>query len=210
MGIGGMDWEKIFFSMPEAVAVMDTGYRLVWVNAAMETFIGIPREKIIGETCYSLVHKTKEPIPDCLLRRTTENRRRESAEIEFPEKNLWLKVTVDPMVDENGRVAGAIHYLSDITAGKEAERLAIRQSRNQEELAGRLASLMDNLPGVVYRGFRDWSVGFIGADVKRITGYTPEEFLSGAMNWQKFIHLDDAEIVRQVFREAVREKRQVL
>ena len=210
VGISGMDWEKIIFSMPDAVAVLDAGYRFVWVNTAMETFIGIPREKIIGETCYSLVHKTEKPVQGCLLQRAMDSRRRESADIEFPEKNLWLKETVDPMVDENGRFAGAIHYLSDITSVKEAERIAIRHSRNQEDLAGRLASLMDNIPGAVYRGLRDWSLTFIGADVERITGYTPEEFLSGTTTWREIIHPDDIDFVKQAFRQAVQEKRKIL
>jgi PAS domain S-box-containing protein len=208
--INRIDWEKIFLSLPEAVAVVDTGYRLVWVNTAMETFIGIPREEIIGETCYSLVHKTEEPFQGCPLQRAMDNRCRESAEIEFPEKNLWLKMTVDPIVDENGRVAGAIRYLSDITSRKEAERIAIHHSRNQEELAGRMASLMDNIPGAVYRGFRDWSLGFIGAGVKRITGYAPGEFLNGTVTWRDLIHTDDIDLVKQAFRQAVHEKRMIL
>ncbi|MBI5343576.1 MAG: PAS domain-containing protein [Deltaproteobacteria bacterium] len=44
------DWEKIFFSMPEAVAVVDQEFRFAWVNAAMESFLGLPKEKIIGES----------------------------------------------------------------------------------------------------------------------------------------------------------------
>jgi two-component system, cell cycle sensor histidine kinase and response regulator CckA len=208
--INRIDWEKIFLSLPEAVAVVDTGYRLVWVNTAMETFIGIPREKIIWETCYSLVHKTEEPIQGCPLQRAMDSRRRESAEIEFPEKNLWFRVTVDPIVDENGHVAGAIRYLSDITSVKEAERIAIRHSRNQEDLAGRLSSLMDNIPGTVYRGLRDWSLTFIGAGVKRITGYAPGEFLSGTVMWRELIHTDDIDLVKQAFRQAVHEKRKIL
>jgi PAS domain S-box-containing protein len=208
--ISRMDWEKIFLSMPEAAAVVDAGYRFVWVNAAMEAFFGLPRERIIGETCHSLVHKTDEPFSACLFHRLKESRRRESIELEIPERKRWVKATVDPMIDENGRVAGAIHYLLDITAAKEAERSAILQSCGPQELAGRLVSLMNNVPGAVYRGLRDWSLVFIGADVKRLTGYTPEEFLSGAAKWKELIHPVDIDFVKQVFREAVHGKRQVL
>ena len=203
MGINGIDWEKIFLSMPEAVAVVDAGYHIAWVNRAMESFLGLPREEIVGKTCYSLLDKTEKPVPDCLFRRMAESRSRESKEIEIPGKNLWIKVTVDPLIDKSGRVAGAIHYLTDITSMKNAERTAVLQTE-------RLVSLMNNVPGVVYRGLRDWSLVFIGADVTRITGYTPEEFLSGAVTWREFIHPEDIDFVKQIFREAVREKRQVL
>jgi PAS domain S-box-containing protein len=131
-------------------------------------------------------------------------------ELEVPEKNLWFRIIVDPMIGENGRIVGAIHYLSDITSAKEAERSAILQSVHQQELSGRLVSLMNNVPGAVYRGLRDWSLVFIGADVKRITGYAPEELLSGAAKWKELIHPDDLDSVRQSFREAAHGKLRVL
>jgi PAS domain S-box-containing protein len=205
-----MDWEKIFISMPEAVAVVDAGHRFSWVNEAMVSFLGLPRENIIGETCHSLIHNARDPIPGCLFRRLKDSRRREWMELEVPEKNLWFRMTVDPIIDENGCSIGAIHYLSDITSAKEAERSAILQSVHQQELSGRLVSLMNNVPGAVYRGLRDWSLVFIGADVKRMTGYAPEEFLSGAAKWKELIHPGDIDFVKQAFRKAVHGKRQVL
>jgi PAS domain S-box-containing protein len=169
----------------------------------MESFLGLPREKILGETCHALLHKTPRPVPGCPFRRSMESRRRESMEVEIPEKRMWVKLTVDPMIDDGGRIAGAIHYFSDITPVKEAERAAIRQSE-------RLVSLMNNVPGIVYRGLRDWSVTFIGSNVKGSTGYAPEEFLSGAVSWREIIHPEDLETVKRTFREAVQEKRTVL
>ncbi|MEK6778636.1 MAG: PAS domain-containing protein, partial [Candidatus Deferrimicrobiota bacterium] len=82
--------------------------------------------------------------------------------------------------------------------------------RAEQDLGGRLLSLMNNIPGVVYRGLRDWSVVFIGADVERITGSTAEEFLSGKAKWRDLIHPDDLEHVKSTFREAVRAGRKVL
>ncbi len=205
-----MEWEKVFFSMPEAVAVVDAGHRFSWVNEAMVSFLGLPREKIIGESCHSLVHKSCEPITGCPFRRLKESRRRECMELEVSEKNLWYKVTVDPIIGENGRIDGAIHYLSDITSAKQAENSAILQSIRQQELAGRLVSLMNNVPGAVYRGMRDWSLVFIGADVKRLTGYAPEELISGAAKWKDLIHPDDLDSVKQAFREAAYGRLRVL
>jgi PAS domain S-box-containing protein len=195
-----MDWEKIFLSMPEAIAVLDASHRFAWVNGAMESFLGLHREKILGEPCHALLHKTPGPIPGCLFHRLMESRYRESMELEIPEKRMWVKLTADPMIDDGGRIVGAVHYFSDITPVKEAEMAALRQTE-------RLVSLMNNIPGVVYRGLRDWSVTFIGSNVKGITGYTQEEFLCGAVSWRKFIHPEDLECVKQTFREAVQEKR---
>ncbi len=82
--------------------------------------------------------------------------------------------------------------------------------RKKKELAGRLVSLLDNVPGIVYRGNRDWSVEFMGAEVGKVTGYTAEDFVSGTVKWKELIHPEDLEGVRKVFREAVRERKKVL
>ncbi|MBI5576374.1 MAG: PAS domain-containing protein [Deltaproteobacteria bacterium] len=85
-----------------------------------------------------------------------------------------------------------------------------RVSRDSREIAGRLISLMNNVPGMVYRGRRDWSLELIGADVERITGYRPDEFLDGGVVWRDLIHPEDLESVKNAYRAAVRETRKVL
>jgi PAS domain S-box-containing protein len=196
-----IEWEKIFDLMPEAVAIVDTRYRFEWVNRAMETFLGLPRQEILGKPCYSLVHKTDKPIEACPFhRQKTCGGGRESVEIEIPGRGLLVKIVTDPLLDGEDKVTRAIHYVSDLTSVKRAE----------QELGGRLLSLMNNIPGVVYRGLRDWSVVFIGADVERMTGSTPEEFLSGKAKWRDLIHPDDLKHVKNDFREAVHAGRKVL
>jgi PAS domain S-box-containing protein len=91
--------------------------------------------------------------------------------------------------------------------------VAVRHERvfhGKKELAGRLMSLMDNVPGIVYRGHRDWSVSFMGAQVERVTGYTAVEFLSGAVKWKELVHPEDLDAIKRTFREAVRGKKKVL
>ena len=36
-----------------------------------------------------------------------------------------------------------------------------------------LLSLLDNIPGMVYRGMPDWSLSFVGSEVERLTGFPP-------------------------------------
>ena len=59
------------------------------------------------------------------------------------------------------------------------------------DLARGLTSLINNVPGIVYRGHRDWSLSFIGAEVETVTGYPPEQFTSGAVGWKEIFHPDD-------------------
>ena len=80
----------------------------------------------------------------------------------------------------------------------------------KQELGIRLLSLINNVPGMVYRGHPDWSLSFIGAEVEPVTGYSAEEFTSGAVNWPGIIHPDDREWLKETFREAVKNRLKIL
>ena len=47
----------------------------------------------------------------------------------------------------------------------------------QRDLSLQLVSLMNNVPGAVYRGLPDWTIPFMGANIEKIVGYSSEEFL---------------------------------
>ena len=91
--------------------------------------------------------------------------------------------------------------------------MAVRQARmfrEQQDLSGRLLALMNNVPGLVYRGYPDWSIGVMGAGVERITGYSAEEFTSGSLNWRELILPEDRQKMEQAMREAIRGKERSL
>src|SRR3990170_3484315 len=70
------------------------------------------------------------------------------------------------------------------------------------DAAEQLSSLLNNVPGAVYRGLRDWSLQFLGAEVERLTGYPPEVFLRREVNWKQIVHPEDLPRVVERFRSA--------
>jgi PAS domain S-box-containing protein len=96
-----------------------------------------------------------------------------------------------------------VHVLEAVAGQVE---VALRQAlllQAQRDMARRLLSLMNNLPGAPYQGKPDWTVSFIGADILAITGYTAEEIVEGRIRWRDLIHPEDAPEVRRKYREAV-------
>ena len=79
--------------------------------------------------------------------------------------------------------------------------------RPYRELSEQMLSLMNSIPGVVFRGNADWSVSFIGAQVEQVTGYTAGDFLHGVARWNEMIHPSDLDSVKRTFREAVEAKK---
>ena len=82
--------------------------------------------------------------------------------------------------------------------------------REEQDLSRRLVSLMNNVPGVVYRGLPDWTISVMGADIKNLLGYTSQEFVDGAKPWNEIVHPEDRDRVKRRIREAVRAGEHVL
>ncbi len=82
--------------------------------------------------------------------------------------------------------------------------------RGREEVTASLLSLLDHIPGLVYRGQRDWTMNIVSAGVERMTGYSPQEFLAGTVSWKNLIHPEDLLTVKLAFRSAVAKKQKVL
>ncbi len=73
-----------------------------------------------------------------------------------------------------------------------------------------LESLLHNLPGAVYRGFRDWSINFAGQYLRELTGYEPETFVKKDLLWKDIVHPEDIGRLKKIFKGAVRRGDRVL
>jgi len=59
--------------------------------------------------------------------------------------------------------------------------------------------LLTNLPSIVYRGFKDWSVEFTDNKVEALTGYSWEEFNSKKLKWSDLILKEDIASAKESF-----------
>lgn len=64
--------------------------------------------------------------------------------------------------------------------------------------------LLTNLPSIVYRGFKDWSVEFTDNKIESLTGYHYEEFNSKKLKWSDLILKEDIESAKTSFIEALK------
>jgi PAS domain S-box-containing protein len=88
--------------------------------------------------------------------------------------------------------------------------VSVRIDRDDPHQQRLLLSLLDNIPGMVYRGMPDWSLSFVGSEVERLTGYTPGEMLGKSMAWRGLIHLDDFRSVQETILFCVRRREPIL
>ncbi|MFX1340229.1 MAG: PAS domain S-box protein [Promethearchaeota archaeon] len=58
-------------------------------------------------------------------------------------------------------------------------------------------NFIQNFQGIAFQGYPDFSVAFFHGNVKEITGYTEEDFLSRSIKWDSLIHPNDFKRVKE-------------
>jgi PAS domain S-box-containing protein len=95
-----------------------------------------------------------------------------------------------------------ISVVEDISERKRAQQ-ALQESQRT------LATLIGNLPGLVYRcrNDHDWTTEFVSDGVFPLTGYSPSDLKAGKVHLGQLVHPDDREPVWNAIQTALKEKR---
>jgi len=136
------EWRTTFDSITDWVSIVDKDFKLVRVNKAFAGAFGKKPGELIGKTCYQVVHKTNEPVPDCPRRKTLHTKK--SAAVEFFEPSLerYLEARTSPIFDEKGEVVACVEVTTDVTERK--------RMQEQLMLTHRLASIGELVSGVAH------------------------------------------------------------
>ncbi|MBN2121247.1 MAG: PAS domain S-box protein [Candidatus Omnitrophica bacterium] len=127
------EWRKTFDSITDLMAIVDKDYRLVRVNKAFADFVRLEPAEVIGKFCHELVHGMKEPYPDCPYKEAYRTGKTVTAEFFDTFLNKYLEVSVTPIFDtKRGSVAGAVHFIRDISQRKSLEEKARKHMQELE------------------------------------------------------------------------------
>ena len=188
------EWQTTFDATGDAIWILDKDHRVLRSNQTAERFFHRRCSEMLGQRCWTIVHGTAEPHPDCPFERARKSGHREIMELQQGE--LWFEVTVDPMLNAAGQYSGAVHIVSDITGRKQAE-AALRESEARLRLAQSAAH-----------------VGIWDYDMKtRFVVWTPEQealfgfapgTYDGATNiFEQLLHPEDRPRMAQAIAQAI-------
>jgi PAS domain S-box-containing protein len=180
-------WRTTFDAIGDAVCLLDPEGRILQCNQATSNLLGKPFDEILGRTCEEMFLGSSEPVGDWpmgLMRQTIKRQ-----ELVLPVENRWLKVSVDPILDEAGTLIGGVYLTTDITSAKKAE----ATMRENEE---RFRAIFDQ--AAVGVALIETSSGrFLKVNQKfcDIVGLTPDEMT--ATTFMTITHPDDLQADRE-------------
>ncbi len=126
------EWERTFDAVPDLITILDNEYRVVRVNKAMADRVGCTPKDLVGQICYDAFHGTEKPTDHCPHARLMADGLAHSAEVHEDRLGGDFLVSVNPLHDPDGKVAGSVHVARDITQRKQAEE-ALRRAHGELE-----------------------------------------------------------------------------
>jgi len=117
-------------------------------------------------------------------------------------KVLYIMLRAYSLKDEHGRILALVGVHTDITDHKMAEE-ALKESELKHK------TLVNNIPGMVYRAYPDWSAEVVSGS-KAVCGYTEEELNSHVNKWVNIVHPDDKKRVLENGSELVKEQKSIV
>jgi PAS domain S-box-containing protein len=114
-------WEETFNATQDSIMLVDNEFRIVQANNSASRFFGKPLGTLLGQTTHKLLYETELPPDNCPLKIARQTNKHEEKELYLSQKNVWIVVSADPVMDDNGDTAYFVYILRDITYRKKSE-----------------------------------------------------------------------------------------
>ncbi len=185
---------EVFGRVSDAFFALDEEFRFTHINERAHQLINPEDRELVGEYVWDQFPEATERLFKPHYERAMENQETVSFEEYYPEPlDAWFEVRAYPSE------SGLSVYFRDITERKEREE-ELRERERQ------LTTLMDNVPGMVYRCHNEpgWPMEFVSDAAREITGYAPDEFESGEVSYgDDVIVEEDREKVWEAVQRAI-------
>lgn len=163
-------------AIPDIIGIQDGEHHILLYNNAGYEFLGIRAEDIRGKKCFEMIGR-KKICDNCATEESYKTKAPAHIKRYFPDMNIWFDIRSFPVLDEQGNISFVIEHLRDITLQMLMEE-DLKKTRNDYiEKSRFLETLVNNLPGMVYRcrNDKDWTMEYIGGSFFELTGYQPDE-----------------------------------
>lgn len=115
--------QSILDGINEGIVVLDKNYSIISYNEAFKKSLRIPRKKVMGQTCYKIIHDHSTPCTQCIVRDTfrTGHFFESYHHHEDPNGKSYHETKSYPLKDADGSINHAIYIFRDVTEQKQVE-----------------------------------------------------------------------------------------
>lgn len=181
------EWRVTFDAIADAMCVLDPEAHIVRCNEAMTRLVGRPFAEILGHPYGAMLgFPSASGQADDLFDGVRRDRRRCQASLVLGGR--WLRVTMDPMLDDDGEFVGAVLLASDAGQhdyAQECLQLArelnegILSSRPCIEIAQKAVQALSRLIPCLWVGLMPWQGEAAAKDVLASATPTKPEAIKG-------------------------------
>jgi len=179
--------------------ILDSDFKVVWINHSTEKYFGLQREKVIGKDKRKLIKKNIQHIfedPDEFIRKVfatyDNNTYVENFECHvLPEgkrKERWLEHWSQP-IKSGLYTGGRIEHYYDITERKQAEQ-ALKDSEEKYR------TVFENTGTATIIIEEDKTISMVNTQSEKMYGYSKEE-IENKMKWTDFVIPEDLERMKK-------------
>jgi len=138
--------EKVNYlnQVPTPVMVIDKDYNVRFINRAGAASVDTPLDKCIGSKCYSLFKTEHCETDECRLKQAMEKDDMFTSETvsHATGVDMPIRYTGAPIKDDDGKIIGALEYVTDITELKNKENQLLENKKDIEVGVSKLSAVL--------------------------------------------------------------------
>ena len=185
------NYHSIIDRLEEIVFQLNAEGEIIFINPAWENLLEYKVKSCIGQLLIDFCHPEDKPTLKAIIDSLTQGKRTNyTLETRLLSKNghaNWVMLRAKTTSTSSGERTSVIGTITNIQRNKEAEASQLANKRA-------LNSLLDNIPGMVYRckNDRSWTFEFVSEGCIEVTGYDPKEIINNPhLNYNLIIHPED-------------------
>jgi PAS domain S-box-containing protein len=197
------EYRRIVETATEGIWGVDAEHRTIFANERLAQMLGYTVAEMMGRPVADFTDEEGRIIAEqSRLRRRAGIREQLDFKLQRRDRStFWVLMSTGPVLDEQGRYAGALAMVTDLTARRDAE-AALRAS---EAWFRALTEGAQDLTAVIAL---DETCQYASPSFERVLGYRPRDLVGRRLF--DLVHPDDRDQVVRVFAEGVHEADAVL
>lgn len=115
------EWRTTFDSTKDTIILLSRDLEILKANKSTTDLLHLPFRELVGTSIVRLRKKFEFLNDEHFFLMVEETKKRVEREVFLRERGLWLAVTADPILDQQGRFSGAVLIVRDISDIKKAQ-----------------------------------------------------------------------------------------